>query len=193
MNKARSLQVAGIAEQRVSGMWKMIEMGAAALTPIFISIEGMFGAKFSQPLKVVAILLSLVTTVCQVAPKNQATAILDYHARLRKLVFAYLSLTSTFNVYEGHENLRPSMDKTEFQTHRASVFSSFVMALSQEVHEAEKALQDVFTSTRLTKDQIPKPHFGLGSTTNDQNGPGETQDGQNGQSQAASTQPNSSG
>ena len=192
MNKARSLQVAGIAEQRVSGMWKMIEMGAAALTPIFISIEGMFGDKFSQPLKVVAILLSLVTTVCQVAPKNQATAILDYHSRLRKLVFAYWSLTGTFNVY-ADENQRPSMDKPAFQTQRASVFSSFVMALSQEVQEAENELKDVFTSTRLSKDQIPKPHFGVGSTRDDKNGQDKTVAGQSGESTDASTQPNSSG
>ena len=34
MNKSRTLQVAGIAEQRVSGTWKLIEMAAAALTPI---------------------------------------------------------------------------------------------------------------------------------------------------------------
>lgn len=153
MHKARSLQVAGIAEQRVSGMWKMIEMGAAALTPIFISIEGMFGTKFSQPLKVVAILLSLVTTVCQIAPKNQATAILDYHARLRKLVFAYWSLTGIFDVYEKEEQ-RPSMDTSEFQDMRASVFSTFVMAFSSEVQDAENELKDVFTTTRLTKDQL---------------------------------------
>ena len=161
MHKARSLQVAGIAEQRVSGMWKMIEMGAAALTPIFISIEGMFGSKFSQPLKVVAILLSLVTTVCQVAPKNQATAILDYHARLRKLVFAYWSLTTIFNVYEKNESERPSMDTKKFEAQRASVFSSFVMALSKEVQDAENELKDVFTTTRLTRDQVPVPLFGL--------------------------------
>lgn len=161
MHKARSLQVAGIAEQRVSGMWKMIEMGAAALTPIFISIEGMFGSKFSQPLKVVAILLSLVTTVCQVAPKNQATAILDYHARLRKLVFAYWSLTTIFNVYEKNESERPSMDTKKFEAQRTSVFSSFVTALSKEVQDAENELKDVFTTTRLTRDQVPVPLFGL--------------------------------
>ena len=177
MHKARSLQVAGIAEQRVSGMWKMIEMGAAALTPIFISIEGMFGSKFSQPLKVVAILLSLVTTVCQVAPKNQATSILDYHARLRKLVFAYWSLTTIFNVYEENENQRPSMDTPAFEAQRASVFSSFVMALSKEVQDAENELKDVFTTTRLTKDQVPVPLYGppnQGSSGDGTNAPAST-------------------
>ena len=71
--------------------------------------------------------------VCQVAPKKRSSALLDYHGRLRRLVFAYWSLTEEFAPDPDDEKNTEALTMGDklFEDRRKTCFSHFVMLCNQ--------------------------------------------------------------
>ena len=96
MKKAFTLQMAGIKEQRRSVGWKWVECICVALTPICISVVGNFGEDYRQPLQLLAIGLSLVSTLSRLSPQGRGEALLSYATLLRRVCWSYWSATGVF-------------------------------------------------------------------------------------------------
>lgn len=113
MLKSHRLRQTGIKEQRKSADWKMVELVSVSVTPIFISIMGNFGEAFRQPIQLLAIALSLVSTICQLAPLGRGEVMLTYSAKLETLCWTYWSVTGRF------EEERKKNMQTELETEAA--------------------------------------------------------------------------
>ena len=96
MQKAYVLQIAGIKEQRRSVGWKWVECICVALTPNCISVSDSFGGEFQEPIKLMAILFCLFSTLCRLSPQGPGEALLFYSGLLRKVCWSYRSVSGVF-------------------------------------------------------------------------------------------------
>ena len=96
MMKSWGLNIQGIKEQRQSADWKWVECVCCALTPIFISIMGNFGEGFREPIQILAIILSLVSTFSRLTPQGRGEAMLCYSEDLVALCWNYWAVRGEF-------------------------------------------------------------------------------------------------
>ncbi|CAE7752432.1 MEGF10 [Symbiodinium sp. CCMP2592] len=104
IKKAHVLHIMGIKEQRRSVGWKWVECICVALTPICISTLDSFGKHFQEPIKLIAILFSLFSTLCRLSPQGRGEALLYYSGLLRKVCWSYWSVSGEFEDYRGRDD-----------------------------------------------------------------------------------------
>lgn len=119
--KCYRLRVSGITEQRKSGAWKMVELVCVSVTPIFISIMGDFGDDFRQPIQLLAITLSLVSTICQLSPVGRGEALLSFSSKLETLCWTYWSVTGEFEEMR-QERTQRELEKEAAKSEKAQGF-----------------------------------------------------------------------
>mmetsp|Transcript_116242 Transcript_116242/g.276312 ORF Transcript_116242/g.276312 Transcript_116242/m.276312 type:complete len:456 (+) Transcript_116242:98-1465(+) len=131
MKRAHALQVRGIQEQRRSVGWKWVECICVALTPICISISDSFGKHFQEPIKLIAILFSLFSTLCRLSPQGRGEALLFYSGLLRKVCWSYWSVSGEFDDFRYD---------SDFDEHSKEVAQEFWQKFSAKKRECKEKL-----------------------------------------------------
>ena len=143
-DKVNGLKKQGIKEQKISAAWRFLDASSMALTPVLISImPSLKGDKYEESVQILAICLSLISTICHVLPLGRGETMLWYASRLQKICWNYWRQTGEFGLQQpkqpedgkGDDTAAPGPTKSNLETRRKDSFATFVWRVTEIMEE----------------------------------------------------------